>query len=236
MNTNRLLYTLFIFSILFMSACSKDTDKENNDNSLLVGVWSEEYNNREYFEFVFYDDDTGEEICCWGNGEHRDAEDPFTYSFDKKNMKLTIIYDESTVIYDVKMSGDRLKLTDPTGQWDDWVLYKIGGSSNIGESNVGDDSLAGLWRDLDLIHTFSFSANKTGSALIVQGTDLQGRSFKYSYNKKEGKLNIIFNDNLSPKSITFNIRLSGAANTMMELTCTSGNFDDLILWGTGTEG
>ena len=106
----------------------------------------------------------------------------------------------------------------------------------IGSSNTGGDTLAGQWMDLDAMHIFSFSADKTGSAIIVSPKgDIKERSFKYSYNKKGGKLSIVFNDNSSPKTITFDIRLSGAANTMMELTCTSGNFKDLVLWGVGTD-
>lgn len=68
--------------------------------------------------------------------------------------------------------------------------------------------------------------------------DSQGeiyRSFTYSYNKSKGKLSITFNDNKSPKTITFDIRLSGVANSMMELTCTSGNFVDLVLIGAGID-
>ena len=67
----------------------------------------------------------------------------------------------------------------------------------------------------------------------VDSHETDYRSFTYSYNKSKGKLSITFNDNKSPKVITFDIRISGVANSMIELTCTSGNFIDLILIGAG---
>ena len=103
------------------------------------------------------------------------------------------------------------------------------------DTDVGDDYLAGEWMDVDgPSYFFTFSKNKTGSYIHVGSHgETDYRSFTYSYNKSKGKLSITFNDNKNPKVITFDIRISGVANSMIELTCTSGNFIDLILIGSG---
>ena len=226
---------LLILVISLFAGCDKN---DNQDNEIILGTWAQQPSN-EWFKFTFLEDNIGFMNVYSQNGTHLETSDKFIYAFDKTEMSLTIIFEDypgSRIIYDVKMTDNMLILNCISGNFDDFSLYKEGDSDASELGNVGNDSLEGQWRDLDVMNFFTFSSNKTGSALIINSNgDYKERSFKYSYNKKKGKLSITFNDNSTPKSIAFNIRLSGAANTMMELTCTSGNFKDLILWGVGTD-
>lgn len=226
---------LLILVISLFAGCDKN---DNQDNEIILGTWAEQPSN-EWFKLTFLENNIGFMNVYSQNGTHLETSDKFIYAFDKTEMSLTIIFEDypgSRIIYDVKMTDNMLILNCISGDFDDFSLYKEGDSDASELGNVGNDSLEGQWRDLDVMNFFTFSSNKTGSALIINSNgDYKERSFKYSYNKKKGKLSITFNDNSTPKSIAFNIRLSGAANTMMELTCTSGNFKDLVLWGVGTD-
>lgn len=232
----QLIKLFFVFTILSLFVgCDKN---DNQDNEIILGTWAQQPSN-EWFKLTFLENNTGFMNVYSQNGTHLESSDKFTYTFDKTEMRMTVIfedYPDPHIVYDVKMLDNMLILNCISGDFDDFTLYKEGDSDTSEGENVGNDSLEGQWRDLDVMNFFTFSSNKTGSALIINSNgDYKERSFKYSYNKKKGKLSITFNDNSTPKSIAFNIRLSGAANTMMELTCTSGNFKDLVLWGVGTD-
>lgn len=226
---------LLILVISLFAGCDKN---DNQDNEIILGTWAQQPSN-EWFKFTFLEDNIGFMNVYSQNGTHLETSDKFIYAFDKTEMSLTIIFEDSPgsrIVYDVKILDNTLVLNCISGGFDDFELYKEGDSDTSEGENVGNDSLEGRWMDLDVMNIFSFSSNKTGAAIIVlKNGDYKERSFKYSYNKKKGKLSITFNDNSTPKSIAFNIRISGAANTMMELTCTSGNFKDLVLWGVGTD-
>lgn len=116
-------------------------------------------------------------------------------------------------------------------------------------SSGSSDSLSGIWawnrdmfgdleddyfKDMGISAVgFSFNDNKTGT-LITNGAFIKmtQRAFKYKYDKKKGKLSIVFSDGKDPNSISFDIMLAGALNSMMELKCTSNNFPDLTLFGS----
>ena len=234
-----LLSLIFIMPIIFFTSCSED-DKQNTieDNQALVGTWRESGSAYEVFEFTFEENGTGfRTVYVGGKAE---SPDPFTYSFDKKGMRLTLTFVEehsSSQVYEVKLSDSALEMSRLSGSSEKFQLYKKDGVGNFSPSG-GDDTLAGQWMTVEGMPTYiiSFSSDKTGSLQIIgNGGSFEARSFKYGYNKNKGNLSIVFNDNNSPKEVSFNIRLSGAANTMMELTCTSGNFNNLTLLGSGVE-
>ena len=233
----RLIKLFFVFTIfsLFVTGCDKN---DSSENDIILGTWAEQPSN-EWFKFTFLEDNTGFMNVYSKNGTFLETSDMFKYIFDKAKMSLIIIFEDdpgSRIVYDVKTLDNTLILNCISGDFDDFSLYKEGDSGTSELGNVGNDSLACQWMDLDAMNIFSFSSDKTGAAMIVLGNgELKERSFKYSYNKKKGKLSITFNDYSEPENVRFGIRLSGAANTMMELTCTSGNFKDLILWGSGTD-
>ena len=222
---------LLILVISLFAGCDKN---DNQDNEIILGTCAQQPSN-EWFKFTFLEDNIDFMNVYSQNGTHLETSDKFIYAFDKTEMSLTIIFEDSPgsrIVYDVKILDNTLVLNCISGGFDDFELYKEGDSDTSDGENVGNDSLEGYWTDAG---SYWFSSDKTGAAMIAPGNELKERSFKYSYNKKKGKLSITFNDNSTPKSIAFNIRLSGAANTMMELTCTSGNFKDLVLWGVGTD-
>ena len=98
----------------------------NKNNSVLIGTWSENYSSSEYFEFTFYSDNSGLMNVYYNEGKG-ESPDPFTYTFDKDNMRLTIIFDsdpEPPVVYNVKVSKGVLKLNCVSGDFDNFTLYK----------------------------------------------------------------------------------------------------------------
>ena len=119
----------FFMSLSFLTlSCSDDNDSDSNnngDNSVLLGSWGEDMGGGEFFEFTFYSDNTGVMNVYKKNGG-KDP-DPFAYTFDKDNMRLTIIFDsdpEPPVVYDVKVSKGLLKLNCVSGDFDKFTLYK----------------------------------------------------------------------------------------------------------------
>ena len=177
-------------------------------------------------------------IVYYGPG---DSSHPFSYQYDKNAGEITFLFDNELdypYVCDIEIASNQITLS---GGFD-MTLYKTDGQEKPNEGD-GDSSdfenenyLAGQWMNLDATHIFSFSKDKTGSAMIIHSNGtIDERSFTYKYNAEEGSLRIDFNDKLEPNYITFDISLSGAANTMMELTCTSGNFENLTLWGGGIE-
>lgn len=248
----RIIYLFFIIP-LFWVACGEDDipsgleeegqgqeeqQEEYKDNEALVATWSEQYDPYEYFEFTFYENNRGLLIVYYGPG---DSSHPFSYQYDKNAGEITFLFDNELdypYVCDIEIASNQITLS---GGFD-MTLYKTDGQEKPNEGD-GDSSdfenenyLAGQWMNLDATHIFSFSKDKTGSAMIIHSNGtIDERSFTYKYNAEEGSLRIDFNDKLEPNYITFDISLSGAANTMMELTCTSGNFENLTLWGGGIE-
>lgn len=255
----QLLCLLLALPLVLLAACSDDEKGSVSGDNPLVGIWTEGYESGkiDYQEWLFNEDFTGIQYVFenWdnhivGNG----SPDPFTYVFDEDDMLLYVYFNdhpESYQLYDVNLSGDRLELREfsvPDMNYmpdRHYIMYKSADVENghiirpdddddPDDSEVGDDYLAGQWMDVDgPSYIFTFSRDKTGTYMHVDSHETDYRSFTYSYNKSKGKLSITFNDNKSPKVITFDIRISGVANSMIELTCTSGNFIDLILIGAG---
>lgn len=242
----QLLCLLLALPLVLLAACSDDEGKRAMGRNPLVGIWTERGNSDWIYEFTFNNDLTGVRTIYSEYSSPYDYE--FTYVFDEERMMLYITFYDSpdfVLEYEVYIDGDRLDLIGLTQDYEDHhILYKSdGGEDDEGkdddddpdDSEVGDDYLAGQWVDVDgPTYIFTFSKDKTGTYMHADNKgNLNPRSFTYSYNKSKGKLSITFNDNKSPKVITFDIRVSGAANYMIELTCTSGNFIDLILIGSG---
>lgn len=120
-----ILFFFMSFSFLTLS-CSDNNDSYNNgDNSVLLGSWGEDMGFGEFFEFTFYSDNTGVMAVYESYGGINP--DPFAYTFDKGNMRLTIIFDsdpEPPVVYDVKVSKGVLRLNCVSGDFDNFTLYK----------------------------------------------------------------------------------------------------------------
>lgn len=117
---------LFFLSLTLLTLSCSDDESNNRDNSLLLGTWSEKYSSFEYFEFTFNRDNTGL-MNVYYNESKGESPDPFTYTFNKEEMKLTIIFDsdpEPPVVYNVKISEGILKLDCVSGDFDDFILYK----------------------------------------------------------------------------------------------------------------
>ena len=117
---------LFFLSLTFLTLSCSNNESNNSDNSILLGIWSEKHSSSEYFEFTFNSDNTGLMNVYYNEGKG-ESPDPFTYTFDKGNMRLTIIFDsdpEPPVVYNVEVSKDVLKLNCMSGDFDNFTLYK----------------------------------------------------------------------------------------------------------------
>ena len=117
---------LLFLSLTFLPLSCSDDENGTKNNSVLIGTWSENYSSSEYFEFTFYSDNSGLMNVYYNEGKG-ESPDPFTYTFDKDNMRLTIIFDsdpEPPVVYNVKVSKGVLKLNCVSGDFDNFTLYK----------------------------------------------------------------------------------------------------------------
>ena len=117
---------LLFLSLTFLTLSCSDDENGTKNNSVLIGTWSEIYSSSEYFEFTFYSDISGLMNVYYNEGKG-ESPDPFTYTFDKDNMRLTIIFDsdpEPPVVYNVKVSKGVLKLNCVSGDFDNFTLYK----------------------------------------------------------------------------------------------------------------
>ena len=117
---------LLFLSLTFLTLSCSDDENGTKNNSVLIGTWSENYSSSEYFEFTFYRDNSGLMNVYYNEGKG-ESPDPFTYTFDKDNMRLTIIFDsdpEPPVVYNVKVSKGVLKLNCVSGDFDNFTLYK----------------------------------------------------------------------------------------------------------------
>ena len=117
---------LLFLSLTFLTLSCSDDENGTKNNSVLIGTWSENYSSSEYFEFTFYSDNSGLMNVYYNEGKG-ESPDPFTYTLDKDNMRLTIIFDsdpEPPVVYNVKVSKGVLKLNCVSGDFDNFTLYK----------------------------------------------------------------------------------------------------------------
>lgn len=117
---------LLFLSLTFLTLSCSDDENGTKNNSVLIGTWSENYSSSEYFEFTFYSDNSGLMNVYYNEGKG-ESPDPFTYTFDKDNMRLTLIFDsdpEPPVVYNVKVSKGVLKLNCVSGDFDNFTLYK----------------------------------------------------------------------------------------------------------------
>ena len=115
---------LLFLSLTFLTLSCSDDENGTKNNSVLIGTWSENYSSSEYFEFTFYSDNSGLMNVYYNEGKG-ESPDPFTYTFDKDNMRLTIIFDsdpEPPVVYNVKVSKGVLKLNCVSGDFDNFTL------------------------------------------------------------------------------------------------------------------
>lgn len=120
------IFFIFLSLSFLVSSCDDDDNNGNKDNSVLIGTWGEQLPEDEYFEFTFYSDNTGVMTVYYNEGKGQDP-DPFAYTFDKNEMKLTIIFEndpEPPVVYKVKVSEGILKLDCISGDFDDFTLRK----------------------------------------------------------------------------------------------------------------
>ena len=125
-NMKQVLHILLTLLLLFTFSCNDDN--VNNDNiSILIVSWGEQFPADEFFELTFYNDDTGVMTVYYNEGKKK-SPDPFTYSFDKNTMRLVIVFDsdpEPPIVYDVKVSEGWLKLYCISGDFEDFSMYKI---------------------------------------------------------------------------------------------------------------
>ena len=125
-NMKQVLHILLTLLLLFTFSCNDD-NVNNDNNSILIGSWGEQFPADEFFELTFYNDDTGVMTVYYNEGKKK-SPDPFTYSFDKNTMKLVIVFDsdpEPPIVYDVKVSEGWLKLDCISGDFEDFSMYKI---------------------------------------------------------------------------------------------------------------
>ena len=125
-NMKQVLHILLTLLLLFTFSCNDD-NVNNDNNSILIGSWGEQFPADEFFELTFYNDDTGV-MTVYYNEDKKKSPDPFTYSFDKNTMRLVIVFDsdpEPPIVYDVKVSEGWLKLDCISGDFEDFSMYKI---------------------------------------------------------------------------------------------------------------
>lgn len=87
-NMKQVLHILLTLLLLFTFSCNDD-NVNNDNNSILIGSWGEQFPADEFFELTFYNDDTGVMTVYYNEGKKK-SPDPFTYSFDKNTMRLVI--------------------------------------------------------------------------------------------------------------------------------------------------
>ena len=122
-NMKQVLHILLTLLLLFTFSCNDD-NVNNDNNSILIGSWGEQFPADEFFELTFYNDDTGVMTVYYNEGKKK-SPDPFTYSFDKNTMKLVIVFDsdpEPPIVYDVKVSEGWLKLDCVSGDFEDLLF------------------------------------------------------------------------------------------------------------------
>ena len=125
-NMKQVLHILLTLLLLFTFSCNDD-NVNNDNNSILICSWGEQFHADEFFELTFYNDDTGVMTVYYNEGKKK-SPDPFTYSFDKNTMKLVIVFDsdpEPPIVYDVKVSEGWLKLDCVSGDFEDFSMYRI---------------------------------------------------------------------------------------------------------------
>jgi len=83
-NMKQVLHILLTLLLLFTFSCNDD-NVNNDNNSILIGSWGEQFPADEFFELTFYNDDTGVMTVYYNEGKKK-SPDPFTYSFDKKRL------------------------------------------------------------------------------------------------------------------------------------------------------
>ena len=83
-NMKQVLHILLTLLLLFTFSCNDD-NVNNDNNSILIGSWGEQFPADEFFELTFYNDDTGVMTVYYNEGKKK-SPDPFTYSFDKNTM------------------------------------------------------------------------------------------------------------------------------------------------------
>lgn len=103
--------------------CLRDDDEDWKDNSEILGSWTENTDQYEYFEFQFFDDNTGCEICHWGRNSNIDYY--FTYRYNAKT-KEVFIQDEGEEDHYCtgKKIGNRLVLDD--SKYEGYTLFYAG--------------------------------------------------------------------------------------------------------------
>ena len=89
-NMKQVLHILLTLLLLFTFSCNDD-NVNNDNNSILIGSWGEQFPADEFFELTFYNDDTGVMTVYYNEGKKK-SPDPFTYSFDKNTMRLVIVF------------------------------------------------------------------------------------------------------------------------------------------------
>ena len=125
-NMKQVLHILLTLLLLFTFSCNDD-NVNNDNNSILIGSWGEQFPGGEFFGLKFYNDDTGVMSVYYNEGKKK-SPDPFTYFFDKNTMRLVIVFDsdpEPPIVYDVKVSEGWLKLYCISGDFEDFSMYKI---------------------------------------------------------------------------------------------------------------
>ena len=117
-NMKQVLHILLTLLLLFTFSCNDD-NVNNDNNSILIGSWGEQFPADEFFELTFYNDDTGVMTVYYNEGKKK-SPDPFTYSFDKNTMRLVIVFDsdpEPPIVYDDGLRSKRNRWSNQT------VLY-----------------------------------------------------------------------------------------------------------------
>ena len=112
-NMKQVLHILLTLLLLFTFSCNDD-NVNNDNNSILIGSWGEQFPADEFFELTFYNDDTGVMTVYYNEG--------------KNTMRLVIVFDsdpEPPIVYDVKASEGWLKLDCISGDFEDFSMYKI---------------------------------------------------------------------------------------------------------------
>ncbi len=110
------LVSMMVFS------CSKDDDKGNDEDNLLIGTWVSEFSGG-YSGYTFNANGTGKSFEIDYDDDGKLHEDKFRYSYD--NLVITVVYDElddmesyKEELFIVSLTKDVLVLTDPDGYKD----------------------------------------------------------------------------------------------------------------------
>lgn len=129
-------YLLFIaFSLLMMTSCSKDEDKDVLSENLLIGIWIEDGISSSGFTWIFRANGTCDLIYRINQEDSKDV-DNGTYVFDQKKNQIVVTGRDEISAYTLTMNvlsltSQRLQCTWRMDVWSEVDEDYVGSFSRV---------------------------------------------------------------------------------------------------------